>query len=40
MPLTMKTMALVRHKEELENKLKHAAKEIEAFSRKKVFVAI
>lgn len=40
MPLSMKTMALQKRKEELEEKLLSIEKNIDIFSRKKVFVAL
>jgi len=40
MPLSMKTMALQKRQEELEEKLRHIEKNIDLFSRKKVFVAM
>jgi len=40
MPLTMKTMALVKRKDELEEQLKTIEKNINLFSRKKVYIAM
>ena len=40
MPISMKTLALQKKKEELEEKLTMVEKNISLFSRKKVFVAL
>jgi len=40
MPLTIKTMALVKRKDELEEQLKTIEKNINLFSRKKVYIAM
>lgn len=40
MPISMKTMALQKRKEDLEEKLRAVEKNLGLFSRKKVFVAM
>ena len=39
MPLSMKTMSLQKKQEDLEAKLRQVEKNIETFSKKKVYVA-
>ena len=40
LPLSMKTMALHKKKDELEEKLKMIEKNIDLFSKKKVYIAM
>lgn len=40
MPISMKTLSLQKKKDELEEKLRGIEKNIDLFSRKKVFVAM
>jgi hypothetical protein len=40
LPITMKTLSMQKRKDELEEKLRSIEKNIDLFSRKKVFVAI
>lgn len=39
LPITMKTMAMQRRRDELEEKYRNLEKQIDHFSRKKVYVA-
>ena len=40
LPITMKTMAMQKRREELEEKYRNLEKQIDHFSRKKVYVAL
>jgi len=40
LPITMKTMAMQKRREDLEEKYRNLEKQIDHFSRKKVFVAL
>ena len=40
LPITMKTMAMQRRRDELEEKYRNLEKQIDHFSRKKVYIAL
>ena len=40
LPITMKTMAMQKRREDLEEKYRNLEKQIDHFSRKKVYVAL
>jgi len=40
LPITMKTMAMQRRREDLEEKYRNLEKQIDHFSRKKVYIAL
>ncbi len=40
LPITMKTMAMQKRREELEEKYRNLEKQIDHFSRKKVYIAL
>jgi len=40
LPITMKTMAMQRKRDELEEKYRNLEKQIDHFSRKKVYIAL